>query len=432
LATGDGQKYGDNHALETAVISSLIQGDIEPDAVNEFCFEDELYRRIHKAVANGFSDFVTLAKVVGAGIEEIYGLSRFNPISATAFEGAMRLKELAARRRLRELARSWNADPELDISAVQRDLRFLEHQTGTARCESLSDAISAFYKDAAGPPEIPLLTPWEETNRITGGVFPGSLVTIAGRTSSGKSSFALQAAKRLASEGTKTLYVSLEMSSRQLTARVLASESNLRQKDLLRRNISDWDALNKAMDAAIDAGKKLFFSTEGHTVAEVKNLIAVTEPGAVFVDGVNLMRGEGESARIVLQNITRELKRIALTENIAIFILAQLNREAARDAVPTLANLKESGSVEEDSDIVILLSSVWDETDLKKIQNLPAYVLANPCSDEKFREIRKAHNSLVLAQIAKNRDGETGVTQFEFIAPRFKFEELRDGEELPF
>jgi replicative DNA helicase len=223
------------------------------------------------------------------------------------------------------------------------------------------------------------------------------------------------------------------MSAKQLTARIIASESGLRQKDLLRRRITDWDAVNAALDSAADFGKRLFFTAEGHTIAEIKSLTAVVDPGAVFVDGVNLMRGPGESARIVLQNITRELKQLALENGIVIFILAQLNREAARDVVPSLANLKESGSVEEDSDIVILLSSVWDESDLKKVQNLPGYVLERPCTESAFREIRKARNSLALGQVAKNRDGETGMMQFQFIASRFRFEELRDDAgELPF
>ena len=434
MATGDGRKYGENHVLETAVASSLIRGDIDADAVSEFCFEDGLYRRIHKAVAKGFTDIVTLSKVVGIGIGELYELHEFNPISAGATQGAIRLKELAAERRLREYAISWARNPKLDMTAVRRDLRILEHQTGTARCEKMSDALYAFCKDASEAPiENPLLLPWDETNETIGGIFPGSLVTVAGRTGSGKSSFALQAAKHLAASGARTLYVSLEMSARQLAARIIASESGLRQKDLLRRKITDWDAVNGALDIAAGFGKKLLFGTEGHTVAEIKNLIATAEPKAVFVDGVNLMRGPGESARIVLQNITRELKQIALENDIVIFILAQLNREAAKETVPSLANLKESGSVEEDSDVVILLSSVWDESDLAKVQSLPGWILPRPCTEEAFRLIRKARNSLVLGQIAKNRDGETGMTQFEFIASRFRFEELReDDRDLPF
>jgi replicative DNA helicase len=174
-------------------------------------------------------------------------------------------------------------------------------------------------------------------------------------------------------------------------------------------------------------------STQGYTVGEIKSLLALTGAEAIIVDGVNLMRGQGESVRVRLQNITRDLKQVALETGTVIFILAQLNREAAKDAVPSLSNLKESGSLEEDSDIVILLSTVWDENDLRKIQNIPPYMLEMPCTGEEFRDIRRARNSLVIGQVAKNRDGEIGMTQLEFIASRFGFRELkRKKEDLPF
>jgi replicative DNA helicase len=118
------------------------------------------------------------------------------------------------------------------------------------------------------------------------------------------------------------------------------------------------------------------------------------------------MKGQGESRRVELQNITRDMKLISLDYDLPIVMLAQINRNAS-DKRPTLADLKDSGSIEEDSDNVILLHEVTKQ-DLDQLKDYLTQL--------KFESEIKEGKKYVLLTMAKHRNGQAGVhilTRFE-------------------
>ena len=179
----------------------------------------------------------------------------------------------------------------------------------------------------------------------------------------GKTSLALNLARNTAMMGKKkVLFFSLEMTKEQLAQRVLSTEARIESTKMRTGNISGEEWAKLATATALLSNCELYFDdTSNMTVSEMKSRIRrLRDVDAVFVDYLQLMKSGGrvESRVQEVSEITRNLKLMAKDLNIPVVVLAQLARTTegrGKSHKPQLSDLRESGSIEQDADIVIML-----------------------------------------------------------------------------
>jgi replicative DNA helicase len=411
---------------ERLVISRLIQGDPGIGLLSESDFGEECHRKIFGALKSGAANPLEVAHATGYRVADIAKLSAYNPFDSLTAEYIGVLKKLRQQERLRHCIAFWHGNPGVGIEQVRKDLEAVAEASSLPRGIRAAEALFELARSAGkqgGEGRKGAKLPFARMDSKIGGLMPGNLVTIAGRPGSGKSALAMQMAGA-ASASVKALYASLEMLPRELAARLAAFGRGVPAKALLRGDLSEsgWEDVNSVIDEY--AQKNLVLTGKGRTVREIRALALTERPSVLVIDSVNLMRGEGESERVKLTGITREIKQIAIELQIAVIMLAQLNRGAEERLLPGLSDIKESGSIEEDSDVVLLLSTVETEEDFGKIAAELTKRRIGIFGTDEFLGILDAKDKLVMCAIRKNRNGEMGVVPLRFTARRFMFEEI--------
>ena len=211
-----------------------------------------------------------------------------------------------------------------------------------------------------------LATGFTDLDRQTSGLQNSDLILIAGRPSMGKTAFMLNIARNLAVNGNYSVAVfSLEMSREQLVNRLLAMESRVDSQTLRTGSLtdSDWDQLVES--SSIIANTRLMIDdTPGITVNELRSKCRKykLEHGldCVMIDYLQLMSGSGrmsDSRQQEISDISRALKALARELNVPVIALSQLSRapEQRQDHRPMLSDLRESGAIEQDADIVMFI-----------------------------------------------------------------------------
>jgi len=200
-------------------------------------------------------------------------------------------------------------------------------------------------------------TGFSNIDRMTGGLRKGDYIIIAGRPSTGKTAFGCQIAKNAAEFGYPVGIFSCEMSSESLGTRYLSGTSGRSNIELINGNCDLLEVIQRSeglqsLDLYID-------DTSAISVVELRAKVRrmITEFGIklVLVDYLQLMTGEGNNREQQVAYISRGLKAIAKDMGIPVIALSQLNRsvEARADKKPSLADLRESGAIEQDADIVM-------------------------------------------------------------------------------
>ena len=249
---------------------------------------------------------------------------------------------------------------------------------------------------------------FNELDSLTQGFQKSDLIIIAGRPSMGKTAFSLNIASNII-KNTKlpVLFFSLEMSKEQIMYRLLAMESNIDQMKLKNGNLfkNDWIKLNKIIKIL---SKLPFFidDTFNLSVQDIRSKVKTlmfeqNKIGLIIIDYLQLMQNsklKTENRVQELSQITRSLKIIAREFNIPVIALSQLSRniENRLNKKPILSDLRESGSIEQDADLVLMLYK--DNT-------------------EKFNDL-----NLLELNIAKQRNGPIGNLQLKFNQNQTKFQ----------
>jgi len=254
-------------------------------------------------------------------------------------------------------------------------------------------------------------TGWRDLDNLTAGLQRSDLIILAARPAMGKTTLVTNLAYNVASkEKQSVLFFSLEMSKEQLVDRMLADAAGVDAWNIRTGNLSDddFEKLSQAMGEMAEA--PIFIDdTPGLTVLEMRTKArrqAHTAPlGLIIVDYLQLMQGAGRSDGNRVQEvseISRGLKLIARELNVPVIALSQLSRsvESRSPQVPQLSDLRESGSIEQDADIVAF---IYRE----------AYY--NPDTD------RQNITDLILA---KHRNGPTGKVELYFHPERLRFMSL--------
>ncbi len=206
-------------------------------------------------------------------------------------------------------------------------------------------------------------TGFTDLDKAITGLNRSDLLIIGARPAMGKTSLALNLARNTAMMGKKkVLFFSLEMTKEQLAQRVLSTEARVESTKMRTGNISGEEWANLATATALLSNCELYFDdTSNMTVSEMKSRIRrLRDVDAVFVDYLQLMKSGGrvESRVQEVSEITRNLKLMAKDLNIPVVVLAQLARSTegrGKSHRPQLSDLRESGSIEQDADIVIML-----------------------------------------------------------------------------
>ena len=252
-----------------------------------------------------------------------------------------------------------------------------------------------------------------DLDRKTSGLQKSDLIILAARPSMGKTAFALCVAKNAAAKGNKVMIFSLEMSKEQLTQRLLAMEAmvdsdKMRKGDL---NTEDWKALSKAAES-LDKAKIFIDDTPGMPLMEMKNKCRRLKEkeglDLVIVDYLQLMEmgGRVESRQLEIAALSRQMKQMARELECPVIALSQLSRasEQRKDNRPILSDLRDSGAIEQDADVVLFLYR--DE-------------VYNP-ETEKPGECE--------VNVAKQRNGPIGVVEVRWLAPYTKFVNKMQGD----
>lgn len=243
-----------------------------------------------------------------------------------------------------------------------------------------------------------------------GGIRTKELTTIGARPSVGKSAFLLQATREIARQGRKVLYLPLEMSTIQTVERLVQSKGGISQERLRHGKLTDgeWNELSIRLDDVSEMEKgKNFLVFEGcNSLSDIRRLAKIHKPFAIVIDQLTQLTDNRRfrDKREQFSYMTNSLKRLAMSEDVAVLLAAQVNRNA-QNSEPTMAQLKESGSIEEDSDNIILLHGI----PLDQLEDTTGW-------DD--------NNRPVLVKIEKQRDGRTGAVRTAFKADRFTFYDL--------
>ncbi len=208
--------------------------------------------------------------------------------------------------------------------------------------------------------------PWPSLNELLIGVQSGQLVVIAARPGVGKSAAAAQLAAHAAMEGSRVALFSLEMSASEILQRMVCSAAGVNMHTARRGRLSEQERFEMSRAATDIAALPLYIDdatgcTMGALNAAVRRLNAKHPVGLVIVDYLQLMDvpGRRENRNVEISEISRGLKRLARELEFPVVALSQLNREPEKHMRrPMLADLRDSGSIEQDADVVVLLHLV--------------------------------------------------------------------------
>jgi len=227
------------------------------------------------------------------------------------------------------------------------------------------DKINILYESKGGLTGIPC--GFKDLDALTSGLQASDLILVAARPSMGKTAFTLNIAANVALKAKKTVaFFSLEMSKQQLVQRMLCSEGAIDSQKLKNGDLNeeDWDKLVRTADK-VSAAPLYIDDTAGITVMELRSkarrLKAEHGLDLIIIDYLQLMQGRSkggsDNRQQEISEISRSLKAVARELNVPVIALSQLSRsvESRQIKRPMLSDLRESGSLEQDADIVMFL-----------------------------------------------------------------------------
>lgn len=251
---------------------------------------------------------------------------------------------------------------------------------------------------------------FRDLDKLTGGFQPSDFIVVAGRPGMGKTSFALSVAQNVAFNQNKPVAIfSLEMSKIQLTMRMLCSEARVSSANLRESTLKDeeWRRVNSAMNRLSEA--PIFINDAANISmlsirSTVRRLDSKTPLGLIVVDYLQLMQGDtrSENRQQEVSDISRSMKLLGREVNVPILALSQLSRavESRTDKRPQLSDLRESGAIEQDADLVAF---IYRDEEYDKHTD-----------DKGIAEIL----------VRKHRHGPTGEVRLAFIEHFAKFQNL--------
>lgn len=406
----------EQYEIESTVIASLLKKPdlLEKLRVKPFMFQDEQFKGFIEYILNQgkvdlneiylksikdkeFLSNEVIAKLyktdfIGYGFFERYQqdlLQNYQIIQA---------QKLADEFRQSSTPETFNhmVDELKDLTSITT-----KKEDGTQRyAEQL---VEDLYSDA---PVQRVKTKYKLMDYKIGGFEPSQLVVIAARPSVGKTGFALNMLWNIAKQGHETSFFSIETTGKNVLQRLLATITGIELNRI--KNVQDLtpDELTQ-LTSAIDQILKLGININDDSTTTPQDIRAqamknVDKSQVIFIDYLQLMSTDTNiDRRVAVEKISRDLKIIANETGAIIVVLSQLNRgvESRQDKRPMLSDMKESGGIEADASMAMMLYR----------------------DDYYEQEDDESGKSIVECNIAKNKDGETGVIEFEFYKKTQRF-----------
>jgi replicative DNA helicase len=393
---GDDRKLPSNLDAEIAILGGLL---LDPGAIERVsgvlspsAFYFTPHRAIYSAildlsleglptdplhVCSRLRDLGQLEKIGGQSTIARMWESTVSAVNIDAYADLVvkhwqRRQLIAAGHEIAELAMDLSESLPQVCDRAEQKLFGVTQQRSNTRIATVADVTVGVFQRiedlAAGliPPGI--ATGFYDFDAMTQGLQRSNLVIVAGRPGSGKTAFALNVAQNIASmHGLPVVVFSMEMEKDELVQRMLScfgsvTSSQIRTGQLLP---DDWTRLGQAISkvshlpVSIDDTPGSEMTVEYISSTSRRMLAERGDLGAIVIDYLQLMGGAGESSQRVgeLSQITRSLKGLAKELKVPIILLSQLNRgvESRQDKRPLMSDLRDSGAIEQDADIVLML-----------------------------------------------------------------------------
>ena len=433
---------------ESSVLGGLLLDNGAWDRVGDLLHEGDFYRFEHRMVFGAIGALINASKpadvitvfeqLLGQGkAEEIGGLAYLNAL-AQYVPSAGNIRRYAEIVRERSILRKLvSASDEISTTAFNPQGRPVatildeaeqkifnigeegaRNRQGFQAMDTLVvDLLDRVQEMADNPNDVTgVPTGFYDLDRMTAGFQAGDLIVLAARPSMGKTALAINIAEHVAlNEGLPVAVFSMEMGAAQLAVRIVGSIGRIDQSHLRTGKLTDeeWPRLTEAIEKLRTISLHIDESA-GLTSSELRaNARRLSRQcgklGLIVVDYLQLMSGssnDGENRATELGEISRGLKMLAKELQCPVIALSQLNRsvETRPDKRPMMSDLRESGAIEQDADIIMFIYR--DE-----------YYTKDTCKEPGVAEVI----------IAKQRNGPTGVVKLAFLKPITKFESLASG-----
>jgi len=430
---------------ESSVLGGLLLDNASWDRVGDMLRPDDFYRHEHRSIfeaimslinANRAADVVTTyERLQGIGKSDAAGglaylnsLAQYVPSAANIRRYAEIVRERAVLRQLiaasDDIATAAFNPKGREVSTIldeaEQKIFHIGEQGSRMKdgFQSMESLVVTLLDDVVERSENPqdvtgLRTGYIDLDKMTSGLQAGDLVILAARPSMGKTALAINIAEHVALHERKAVAVfSMEMGASQLAVRIVGSIGRINQSNMRSGKLTDdeWPRLTEAVEKLRDVSLHIDETPglrSGELRANARRLARQCGGlGLIVVDYLQLMTGstsEGENRAAEIGEISRSLKMLAKELQCPVIALSQLNRsvETRTDKRPMMSDLRESGSIEQDADIIMFIYR--DE-----------YYTKDACKEPGVAEII----------IAKQRNGPTGTVKLSFINQLTRFENL--------
>lgn len=414
-----------NSDAELQVLGSILIDNNSICKVIDFLHPEDFYNPRHKLIFNTMVDMykkgeiinmTTLYDRLSVKLQEIGGITYLSEICTSCVSAVSIVsygeivKEKANKRRLIEVMKASMEDikeRDMDsntlIDAMQQKLvnikfiRSLEDGSLEEPMGSFLDRLERRYKNGGDTEEIKC--GFKNLDKVIGGFMPQDFIILAARPSMGKTAVALNLALQLCFKAkAPTAFFNLEMGKQQIIERAVASITEIPMKHIKNGILEDenWVSIAKASSTIVTSPLKIYdkiFTLQGIR-EECKRLKLQGGLDVVFVDYLQLINSEEktESRNQDISKISRSLKLMAKELDITVISLSQLSRapEARADHRPMLSDLRESGAIEQDADIVMFLYR------------------------DEYYNADTDRPGVIDCIIAKNRNGEVGTARLKW------------------
>ncbi|KFN89382.1 replicative DNA helicase [Tetragenococcus muriaticus PMC-11-5] len=413
----------------------------------ELLVPNSFYRRSHQIIfqcmmqlndRNEAIDLITLKAEIEksnslediGGISYLTELSQISPTSSSISYYAKIVDDKATLRQLIQTANKivttgfeQNENVQEIVEDAEKSIMEVSEKSNSNGFQSIADVLNQTIENidelAQNNEEITgLPTGYKALDKMTAGLQKDELLIIAARPAVGKTAFALNIAQNVGTKTDNTVAIfSLEMGAESLVSRMLCAEGSIDANHLRTGQLTDeeWRNLIVAM-GSLSKASIYIDDTPGIKVSEIRarcrKLAQETgNLGLILIDYLQLIEGSGrESRQQEVSEISRQLKKIAKELNVPVVALSQLSRgvEQRQDKRPVLSDIRESGSIEQDADIVAFLY----RDDYYQREN------------EDEEEEKTNNDNVIEVIIEKNRNGARGTVELLFIKEYNKFSSL--------
>lgn len=439
---------------EQAVLGSVfLNADALIEAM-EYIDSADFYRRSHQLLfqtmldlnnRNEAIDVITMKTELEQKqlIEDVGGISYLSelttsvPTAANVGYYAKIVEQKSLLRRLIQtatdiVAKGFEQDEDVEFILDEAERQILEvsekrNRSGfLAISDVLSDSIAQIEQLSQQGDDITgLPTGYHALDKMTAGLQSEELIILAARPAVGKTAFALNIAQNVGTKTNESVAIfSLEMSAESLVNRMLCSEGSIEASHLKTGQLTDeeWNSLIVAM-GSLSRANIFIDDTPGIKISEIrakcrKLVQEQGDLGLILIDYLQLIEGTGrENRQQEVSEISRQLKKLAKELKVPVIALSQLSRgvEQRQDKRPVLSDIRESGSIEQDADIVAFLyRDDYYQRD------------GEDGDDEPVQE----SNNIIEVIIEKNRSGARGTVELMFIKEYNKFTSISPREEF--